>query len=84
MSVNDAFVMGAWGESQNAEHILMLADGNAELTQALGLELDGSGFGMGTRSKRFAMIVKDGTVAHLAVDASGLELTTAEAILAAL
>ena len=84
MSVNDAFVMGAWGASQNAEHILMLADGNAELTQALGLELDGSGFGMGTRSKRFAMIVKDGTVTHLAVDASGLELTTAEAMLAAL
>jgi peroxiredoxin len=84
MSVNDAFVMGAWGASQNAEHILMLADGNAELTQALGLELDGSGFGMGTRSKRFAMVVKDGTVTHLAVDASGLELTTAEAMLAAL
>lgn len=84
MSVNDAFVMGAWSEAQNAENILMLADGNGDLTKALGLELDGTGFGMGTRSKRFAMIVKDGVVSYLAVDAAGLELTTADAILAAL
>ncbi|MDG2410518.1 MAG: peroxiredoxin, partial [Halioglobus sp.] len=55
MSVNDAFVMGAWGNDQNASEILMLADGNADFTAALGLELDGSGFGMGTRSQRFAM-----------------------------
>ena len=84
MSVNDAFVMGAWGKNQNAEHLLMLADGNADLTRALGLELDGTGFGMGTRSKRFAMIVNDGTVELLAIDAQGLEKTSAEAILAAL
>ncbi|MBK8675625.1 MAG: peroxiredoxin [Cellvibrionales bacterium] len=84
MSVNDAFVMGAWGKSQNAEHLLMLADGNADLTRALGLELDGTGFGMGTRSKRFAMIVNDGTLELLNIDAQGLEKTSAEAILAAL
>ena len=84
MSVNDAFVMKAWGDAQNAEHILMLADGNGDLTKALGLELDATGFGMGLRSKRFAMIVKNGVVSHLAIDAKGLELTTAEAILAAL
>ena len=84
MSVNDAFVMGAWGKSQNAEHLLMLADGSADLTRALGLELDGTGFGMGTRSKRFAMIVNNGTVELLNIDAQGLEKTSAEAILAVL
>ena len=84
ISVNDAFVMGAWGKAQNAEHILMLADGNADLTRALGLVLDGTGFGMGTRSKRFAMIVNNGVVELLNVDAAALEKTTAEAILAAL
>lgn len=84
MSVNDAFVMGAWGKSQNAERLLMLADGNADLTRALGLELDGTGFGMGTRSKRFAMIVNNGTVELLSVDALNLEKSSAEAILAAL
>ncbi|MBK8103550.1 MAG: peroxiredoxin [Cellvibrionales bacterium] len=84
MSVNDAFVLGAWRKSQNAEHLLMLADGNADLTRALGLELDGTGFGMGTRSKRFAMIVNNGTVELLNIDAQGLEKTSAEAILAAL
>ncbi|MCC7516895.1 MAG: peroxiredoxin [Pseudomonadales bacterium] len=84
MAVNDAFVMGAWGKSQNAEHILMLADGSAELTRALGLELDGTGFGMGIRSKRFAMIVNDGTVELLNIDELKLEKSSAEAILAAL
>ncbi len=84
MSVNDAIVMGAWGKSQNAERLLMLADGNADLTRALGLELDGTGFGMGTRSKRFAMIVNNGTVELLSVDALNLEKSSAEAILAAL
>jgi peroxiredoxin len=67
MSVNDAFVMDAWGKSQNAEELLMLADGNGDLTKALGLEMDATGFGMGSRSKRFAMIVDNGTVSHLAV-----------------
>ena len=65
MSVNEAFVMGAWGKAQNADEIIMLADGNDELTAALGLELDGSGFGLGSRSQRFAMIVDNGKVTHL-------------------
>ena len=68
LSVNDAFVMGAWGEAHNAEQIIMLADGNAELTLALGLELDGSGFGMGTRSQRYSMLVNDGTVEALNIE----------------
>ncbi len=82
MSVNDAFVMGAWGNAQNAEEILMLADGNGEFTQAIGLELDASGFGMGTRAKRFGMIVEDGTVTHLAVEAPGeIKVSSSEAML---
>ena len=82
LSVNDAFVMGAWGKSQNAEELLMLADGNGEFTKAVGLEMDASGFGMGVRSKRYAMIVEDGVVTHLAVEpAGGIEVSAAEAIL---
>lgn len=82
LSVNDAFVMGAWGEQQNAEKIIMLADGNAELTKAMGTELDGSGFGLGTRCKRLALIADDGKVTHLAIEAPGkIEASTAEAIL---
>jgi peroxiredoxin len=82
LSVNDAFVMGAWGEAQNAEKITMLADGNAELTKVMGTELDGSGFGLGTRCKRLAMIVDDGTVTHLAIEPPGeMGVSTAEAIL---
>lgn len=85
MAVNDAFVMGAWGEAQNASEILMLADGNGELTEALGLELDGSGFGLGKRSQRFALIAEDGTVSHLAVEpGAGIEVSSAEAIMEAL
>ena len=85
LSVNDAFVMGAWGEAQNASEILMLADGNGELTEALGLVLDGSGFGMGTRSQRYAMIVDDGTVSHLNVEpGAGIEVSSAEAMMALL
>ena len=84
MSVNDVFVMHAWGQSANAEHLMMLADGNAEFTGALGLELDGTGFGMGKRSQRFAMIVDDGVVSLLNVDAGALEGSSAEAVLAAL
>ena len=84
MSVNDVFVMHAWGQSANAEHLMMLADGNAEFTAALGLELDGTGFGMGKRSQRFAMIVEDGVVSMLNVDAGALEGSSAEAVLAAL
>lgn len=84
VSVNDAFVMGAWGESQNANQILMLADGNAELATALGLELDARGFGMGQRCKRFAIIANDGVAELVNVDEKGLDLTSAETILAAL
>ena len=85
ISVNDAFVMGAWGEAQNASELLMLADGNGDLTAALGLELDGSGFGMGTRSQRFAMIVDDGTVSHLNVeDGPGVDVSSAETMMALL
>ncbi len=83
-SVNDVFVMDAWGKAQNAEHLLMLADGNGDLAKAIDLTLDGSGFGMGTRSKRYAMIINNGVVEHLAVDEKGLEQSSAEAILAAL
>ncbi len=82
MSVNDAFVMSAWGDSQNADNIIMAADGNGELTQALGLELDASGFGMGKRSQRFALIAEDGVVKHLAVEeGGGLDVSAAEAVM---
>ena len=71
-SVNDAFVMGAWGKDQNVgDSILMLADGNGNFAKALGLEMDGTGFGMGMRSKRYSMLVKDGVVAELNVEAGG-------------
>ena len=82
MAVNDAFVMGAWGEAQNASELLMLADGNSALTSALGLELDGSGFGLGMRSQRFAMIVEDGTVTHLNVEPdAGVDVSSAESMM---
>ncbi|MCS5586931.1 MAG: peroxiredoxin [Porticoccaceae bacterium] len=84
LAVNDVFVMNAWGKSSNAENILMLADGNGTYAAALGLELDGSGFGMGVRSKRFAMIVNDGVVELLNVDEGKFEGSSAEAVLAAL
>ena len=84
ISVNDAFVMDAWGKSQNAEHLLMLADGNADFSKAIDLTMDASGFGMGTRSKRYAMIVNNGVVEHIAVDEKGFKVSSAEAILEAL
>ena len=86
LSVNDAFVMGAWGKDKGAgDDVIMLADGNADFTKALGLELDASGFGMGIRSQRYAMVVKDGVVTTLNVEAPGaFEVSSAEAILAAL
>ncbi|MEY2909258.1 MAG: hypothetical protein RLZZ602_1781 [Pseudomonadota bacterium] len=85
LSVNDAFVMGAWGAQQNAEHIVMLADGNGEMTSKLGLELDGSGFGLGTRSQRYAMIVDNGTVTHLNVEEGpGVDVSSAETMMALL
>ncbi|MEX2366049.1 MAG: peroxiredoxin [Pseudohongiellaceae bacterium] len=82
MAVNDVFVMGAWGKIQNADELIMLADGNAELTKAMGLEMDGSPFGMGTRCKRMAMVVEDGTVTHLAIEPpGGIKVSSAEAVL---
>jgi peroxiredoxin len=72
VSVNDVFVMKAWGENQSVgDDILMLADGNGAFTKAVGLELDGSRFGMGPRSQRYSMIVKDGVVTELNVEAGG-------------
>ena len=84
MSVNDVFVVDAWGKTANAEHLLMLADGNGDFAKALDLTLDGRGFGMGLRSQRFAMIVDNGVVSLLNVDAGALDGSSAEAILAAL
>ncbi len=69
MSVNDAFVMGAWGQQQGAAgKVMMVGDGNAELTQKMGLSVDSSGFGMGTRSVRFSMIVRDGVLETLNIE----------------
>lgn len=70
LSVNDTFVMDAWGKAKDAaDKVVMLADGNGTYTKALGLELDASGFGMGTRSQRFAVLVQDGVVKQLHVEA---------------
>ena len=82
ISVNDAFVMHAWGESANAQNITMLADGNATFTQAIGLDKDATKFHMGVRSKRYAMVIDNAVVTHLVIDESGLELTSADALLA--
>ena len=72
VSVNDVFVMDAWGKSQDVGgKVMMLADGNGEFTRALGLEMDGSGFGMGSRSQRYSMIVNDGVVEKLNVEQPG-------------
>lgn len=72
LAVNDPFVMQAWAESLDVpEELMMLADGNAEFTRALGLELDASAYGMGTRARRFAMYVEDGVVRDLQVEAPG-------------
>ncbi len=83
MAVNDVFVMNAWGKSANADDIAMLADGNGEFTSKLGLELDASGFGMGQRSQRFALIADDGVVSQLFVEAPGeFKVSSAEHVLA--
>ena len=83
MAVNDAFVMEAWAKSQNApEEIMMLADGNGVFSQSLGLEMDATAFGMGMRSKRFALVAKDGIVSQLFVEAPGeFKVSAAEAVL---
>ncbi|WOI53685.1 peroxiredoxin [Parvularcula sp. LCG005] len=83
ISVNDGFVMGAWGESANATgQIDMIADGNGEFAQALGLDMDSSGFGMGLRSRRYAMIVEDNVVKALNVEEPGtFEVSSADYVL---
>ena len=70
-AVNDAFVMGAWNERDGSGDVTMLADGNGDFASALGLQMDGSGFGMGQRGQRFSMIVDDGTVTQLNVEEPG-------------
>ncbi|GMU70044.1 MAG: hypothetical protein AMXMBFR37_23760 [Steroidobacteraceae bacterium] len=70
MAVNDVFVMNAWGKaSGTGDKVLMLADGNGDYSKALGLEMDGRGFGMGLRGQRFALIAKDGVATHVFVEA---------------
>ena len=82
LSVNDAFVMDAWGKSKNAEHLLMVGDGNGDFTKAVGLEMDGTKYGMGTRSQRYAMLVEDGTVKQLWVEEpGGYSVSSAEYVL---
>jgi peroxiredoxin len=86
LSVNDAFVMDAWGKDQGVEDkVMMLADGNGEFTKAVGLTMDGTGYGMGLRSQRYAMVLDNGVIKTLNVEAPGaFEVSSAEAILKAL
>jgi len=82
MSVNDAFVMKAWGEAQNAGGIEMMADGNGDFSRALGLTMDAAGYGMGVRSKRFSAIIENGVVKKLNVEAPGeFKVSSAEHML---
>ena len=83
LSVNDAFVMGAWGRDQNVgDKVLMLADGSADFARAVGLELDGTARGMGIRSQRYSMVVEDGVVKTLNVEEAGkFEVSDADTIL---
>jgi peroxiredoxin len=86
VSVNDAFVMGAWGRDQNVgSSVLMLADGNGAFTEAVGLEMDGSAFGLGRRSQRYALVIDDGVVSGVFVEPKGgLDVSSADSVLAAL
>jgi peroxiredoxin len=87
VAVNDAFVLNAWAKGLEADgKIIMLADGNASFTKALGLDFDGSGAGLGPRSKRYSMVVKDGVVKALSVEASPgvMEVSGADKLLSAL
>ena len=70
-AVNDAFVMGAWNKAAGSDDITMLADGNAEFVEAIGLTMDGSGFGLGKRGQRFSMVINDGVVEQLNVEEPG-------------
>lgn len=81
-SVNDPFVMGAWQKADGSSDITFLADGNGDFAKAIGLTMDGSGFGLGTRSQRYSMIVDDGKVAELNVEAPGdFSVSSAEHLL---
>ena len=86
LSVNDAFVMNAWGKDQKVDgKVQMLADGNGDFTRAVGLEMDGSGYGMGKRSQRYAMVVDNGVVKTLNVEKPGsFEVSSADAVIKAL
>ncbi|GAA4837472.1 peroxiredoxin [Actinomycetospora corticicola] len=86
VSVNDAFVMGAWGRSEDAVGITMLADADAAFTTAMGLAVDASSFGLGTRSERYAAVLEDGVVVSLEVEKTFVdhEVSTAEHVLASL
>ena len=85
VAVNDVFVMHAWGNSANADGVDMLADGNGDFATALGLESDASAYGMGLRSKRFALVADDGIVTHLMVEAPGeFKVSYAESVLSML
>ena len=86
ISVNDPFVMGAWGQADDVGHkVLMLADGNGEFAKAAGLEMDGTGFGLGIRSQRYAAIVEDGVVSAIFVEPGpGLTVSAADSVLAEL
>jgi glutaredoxin/glutathione-dependent peroxiredoxin len=82
VAVNDPFVMDAWGKAHGVgDDILMLSDGNGDFTAAMGLELDGSGFGLGKRSKRYAAILEDGVVTSIDVDVKGIDLSTCSNVL---
>ncbi|MES1972392.1 MAG: peroxiredoxin [Pseudomonadota bacterium] len=84
-AVNDAFVMGAWSKANNASAITMLADGNASFAEAVGLTMDGTKFGMGTRGQRYSMVVNDGVVEQLNVEAPGdFNVSSAEHMLSEL
>lgn len=83
VAVNDAFVLNAWAEQSGAtDKVLMLADGNGDFTKAVGLELDGTGFGLGLRSKRYAAVIEDGVVRDLKVEekASDVSVSSAESV----
>ncbi|MBN8848338.1 MULTISPECIES: peroxiredoxin [unclassified Sphingomonas] len=84
-AVNDPFVMGAWAKSADADGITMLADGNGDFAEAIGLTMDGSKFGLGKRSQRYSMVVNDGVVEQLNVEAPGeFKVSTAEHMLASI
>jgi peroxiredoxin len=86
VSVNDAFVMGAWEKDQKAEgKVTMLADGNGDFAKAMGLTMDGSGYGLGLRSQRYAVLLEDGVIKHLNVEtAPGVDASSAETMLSLL